>query len=282
MSIAGGFVRAVERGVDLGCTAIQIFVKNASQWRARPLGAAEAAAFRSAHRASGIGPLVAHSTYLINLAARHPAVRERSRALTGVELDRCAALGAGALIVHPGAHLGAGEERGLERVARSLDRVLAGRERQPVRLLLELTAGQGSLLGYRLEQLRRIIEMTDHPRKLGVCVDTCHAFAAGYALHTPDGYRAFWDELDAGLGRERLGAIHLNDSRAGLGSRRDRHANIGQGAIGLDTFARLLHDPALAAVPKIIETPSDDDFSGHRRDLEELRKLRRLAEGGPS
>lgn len=271
-SIAGGLPLAFPRALDLGCTAIQIFVKNPSQWRGKTLLEEECAAFGAAHLASGIEPLLAHSSYLPNLAATDLEILAKSIAGLRDELERCSRLGVPALVMHPGAHLGAGEEAGMDRVARSLDEILesfAG----SVRVLLELTAGQGTTLGYSLEQLAAIRQRTGDPGRVGVCVDTCHALAAGYAIDTEDGYHAFWDEFDRHLGLELLGGLHLNDSRHPRGSRRDRHANIGDGFVGLETCARLLDDPALRSVPKVIETPSPEDCSGHRKDLQVLREL---------
>jgi deoxyribonuclease-4 len=271
-SIAGGLPQAFPRALDLGCTAIQIFVKNPSQWRGKELLDDECQAFRAAHDASGIGPLLAHSSYLPNLAATDPEILAKSIAALRDELARCGRLGVHGLVVHPGAHLGAGEEAGLDLVARGLDQVLDGFE-GAARILLELTAGQGSTLGYKLEHLSEIRRRVSAPARIGICVDTCHALAAGYGIDTADGYRAFWDELDSRVGLEWLGAIHLNDSKHPQGSRRDRHANVGEGFLGLETFARLLNDGALAAVPKIIETPSPEDCSLHRQDLQALRQL---------
>lgn len=271
-SIAGGLPQAFPRALDLGCTAIQIFVKNPSQWRGKELLDEECQAFRAAHDASGIGPLLAHSSYLPNLAATDPEILARSIAGLRDELQRCCRLGVLGLVVHPGAHLGAGEEAGLDLVARSLDQVLDGLEGS-AGILLELTAGQGSTLGYKLEHLSEIRRRVCTPARIGVCVDTCHAFAAGYGIDSADGYRAFWVELDDLIGLDRLGAIHLNDSKHAGGSRRDRHANVGEGFLGIETFARLLNDGALAAVPKIIETPSPEDCSLHRQDLQALRRL---------
>ncbi|PYQ65070.1 MAG: deoxyribonuclease IV [Acidobacteria bacterium] len=276
-SVAGGMPTAIARATSLGCTAAQVFVKNASQWRGRELTAEEVAAFRAAHAESAVGPLVAHASYLINLCSADPVLLARSREALADELSRCARLGVGGLVVHPGAHLGAGEEAGVERVAASLDAVLAALPGAPVRVLLENTAGQGSCLGHRLEHLEAIRARVAAPARVGVCLDTCHAFAAGYALHEKAGYEEMWAEFAARIGFAALGGMHLNDSLRPFGSRRDRHAHIGEGEIGLGAFARLLHDPRLAGVPMIIETETGEDLAGHRRDLETLRGLSRPA-----
>ena len=271
--MAGGMPNSIARATSLGCTAAQVFVKNAAQWRWRELEEEEVAAFRAAHAGSAVGPLVAHASYLINLCGTDPLILERSREALADELARCARLGVMGLVLHPGAHLGAGEEAGVERVAASLDAVLAELPGAPVRVLLENTAGQGSCMGHRLEHLAAIRNRVAEPARVGICLDTCHAFAAGYALHEPAGYEEMFAEIEERIGLAALGCMHLNDSLRPFGSRRDRHAHIGEGEIGLGAFARLLQDPRLAAVPMIIETETGDDLEGHRRDLETLRGL---------
>jgi deoxyribonuclease-4 len=267
--------KAIARATALGCTAAQIFVKNGSQWRWKETGDEEAAAFRADRAASAVGPLVAHASYLINLCSADPALLARSREALADELTRCARLGVEGLVLHPGAHLGAGEEAGVERVAASLDAVLAVLPGSPVRVLLENTAGQGSCMGHRLEHLAAIRARVAAPERVGICLDTCHAFAAGYAIHEPAGYAELFAEVEERIGWDALGCLHLNDSLRPFNSRRDRHAHIGEGEIGLDAFARLLHDPRLENVPMILETETGDDLEGHRRDLETLRRLGR-------
>ena len=279
VSIAGGVVHAIERGEELGCGAIQIFVKNANQWRARPLAAEEAAAFRAAHEASRIGPLVAHATYLINLCAADRGFLTLSRETLGDELDRCALRGVAALVVHPGAHMGRGEGAGLARIADSLDAVFADRPDCPTRVLLELTAGQGTALGHRLEHLAAIRESAACRDRVGFCLDTCHAFAAGYPIHEEEGMDSFLDEAGSLLGLDRIGCLHLNDSLRPFGSRRDRHAHIGEGEIGLEAFARLLGDRRFQTVPMLLETEPGPDAEGHRRDLTTLRRLMKRRAG---
>jgi deoxyribonuclease-4 len=273
VSVAGGLSSAFPRADALGCTAIQIFVKNGSQWRGRELTGEEAASFRAAHAASGVGPLLAHASYLINLSATDPVILEKSRQALADELERCARLGVEGLVVHPGAHLGAGCDAGLERVVQSLDQVLESLPGNPVRVLLENTAGQGSCLGDRLEHLERIRSLVARPERVGVCLDTCHAFAAGYPIHEPEGSDDFWAEACGRFG-EALGALHLNDSLRPFGSRRDRHAHVGEGEIGVGAFARILTDPRLARIPMVIEVdPGGDEMELHRKDLEVLRGL---------
>jgi deoxyribonuclease-4 len=281
VSVAGGLATAFTRAAELGCTTIQIFVKNPNQWRARPLTEEETAAFQAAHAAGAVGEMMAHASYLINLAAADPQVVAMSRQALADELERCARLGVAALVLHPGAHMGAGEAAGLDRAAAALDQTLTALPGLPVRLLLENTAGQGSCLGHRLEHLAGIRERLSPAaaRRVGMCIDTCHAFAAGYAIHDPAGWRDFLAEALERLGPGAIGAIHLNDSLRPFASRRDRHAHIGEGEIGLPAFARLLAEPALAAVPMVVETEPGEQMAGHRRDLAALRGLTSPAAG---
>ena len=273
VSVAGGLATAFERGAEIGCRSLQIFVKNASQWRGKPLEPAAVEAFRAGHRKAGEPPLVAHAAYLINLCATDPRILERSRDALADELERCDRLGVPGLVVHPGAHLGAGEEAGLTAIAGSLDRIHRSLPDVRSRVLLELTAGQGTVLGYRLEQLAAIRERVRDGERIGFCLDTCHAFAAGYDLRTPAAVEGFLDEVERVLGLDAVACLHLNDSVGGLGSRRDRHANIGAGEIGRAGFRRLLEEPRLARAPMVLETPLGEDERGHARDLETLRGL---------
>ena len=273
VSAAGGMQRAVERAVEGGYDAFQLFVKSPQQWRARRLARGEAPAFRAALEASRPRQAVAHGTYLINLAATEPPTLRRSRSTLGIELGRCQTLGVPALVVHPGAHLGRGVERGVAAVAASLAVVLGQRRGRATRLLLENTAGQGTVLGWRLEQLAEMRRLSGRPERVGFCIDTCHALAAGYRIDRAAGWRAFVDQLDRQLGLANLGCLHLNDSRHEAGSRRDRHANIGQGHLGRAAFRRIVNEPRLAGVPMILETPLGDDGRGHRRDIALLRRL---------
>ena len=273
VSVAGGLAEGLRRGMEFGCDALQIFVKSPSQWQGKPLPAEESAAFRAAHFASPIGPLVAHAAYLINLAAPDPQILARSRAALADELLRCAALGIPALVVHPGAHLGTGVEEGLTAIARSLDAVDAEIGDCPTRVLLEITAGQGTVLGSRLQHLAAIRSRAASRERLGVCLDTCHAYAAGYALDSAAGWDEFLAELESEIGFDLVGCVHLNDSVDALGSRKDRHANLGEGCLGLEPFRRMLAEPRLRHAPMILETPIGDDGLGHARDLAILRGL---------
>lgn len=272
VSVAGGAPKAVERASELACDAFQIFVKSPSQWRNKPRTEAECVAFREAREAAGL-PVIAHAGYLINLASAKEDVLARSRDALADEIARCDALGVPGLVLHPGAAMDGDRDAALDAVAHSLDAVLAEAPSSSTTVLLENTAGQGSTLGITPAELAAIVARVERPERLGVCLDTCHAFAAGYDLRESEGLERLIDELDAGPGRERLAAWHLNDSKHGLGEHRDRHANIGDGVLGLEAFARLLHDDRFASLPMIVETPLGDDKQGHARDLETLRGL---------
>jgi deoxyribonuclease-4 len=280
MSIAGGMPTAVERAVSVGATALQVFVKSSNQWAARPFADGEVDAFRAAARDAGIAAhVVAHASYLINLASADDALWERSTEALGVEVERCAALGIPALVVHPGSPKDAGAEAGIDRVAAALDRVLgvrgaaAGR-RAGVRVLLETTAGQGATLGRTFQELGAILERTRCPGRVGVCFDTCHALAAGYEFRTEAGYRRTFRDLDRAVGLSSLAAMHLNDSKFDLGSRKDRHEHIGRGSVGLDAFARIVNDRRFRGIPMVLETPKDEKtLAEDRVNLATLRGL---------
>ncbi|MFA5515918.1 MAG: deoxyribonuclease IV [Desulfuromonadales bacterium] len=271
MSIAGGLPLAFRRGEELGCAAMQVFTKNANRWQGKPLAEEEVGAFRLAWKSSPIGPVIAHDSYLINLAAPDEDVWRKSIAAFADEMHRCAALGIPYLVMHPGAHLGTGESVGLARIAAAFRRLFdegpAG-----VTVLLENTAGQGSYLGGRFEHLAQIMEQVPGGH-FGVCFDTCHALAAGYDLSTAEGYAAVMDEFDRRIGIPLLSAFHLNDAKKGLGSRVDRHEHIGRGAIGHAGFRALMRDERFRAVPKILETPKGDDTTWDRMNLATLRQL---------
>ena len=269
MSIAGGLDRAIARAEAASCTALQIFTKNASRWQAKSLAAEEVRRFRRAWQASAVGPVVAHASYLINLASPDDDLRQRSIDALRDERQRCHLLGIGGLVVHPGAHMGAGEEAGLARVIASLRQMLA--EDLPVEILLENTAGAGTCLGGPVAHLQQVLQAVDGP--LALCLDTCHAQAFGYALDRAAGYDQWLDVLIQGPGLQYLRLFHVNDSRGGCGNRKDRHAHIGEGTIGIGGFRRLMQDPRLASIPRILETPKGDDDSMDRINLLRLRAL---------
>lgn len=271
MSIAGGLDRAFARAEAVGGTALQIFTKNAGQWRGKAIDDAAARAFRAAWGKSGIGPVLAHAGYLINLAAPDAELWGKSKVAFRDELQRCAHLGIPWLVMHPGSHRGQGDEAGLARVVTALKEILADSPAE-VGVLLENTAAQGDYLGGRFEHLAGILARVPHGR-LGVCFDTCHAFAAGYHLASAEGYRQVMTEFDHCVGVESIRAFHLNDSLKGLGSRVDRHEQIGRGAIGRAGFAALMTDARFTAIPKILETPKGEDDAWDRINLALLRQL---------
>lgn len=276
MSIAGGLPQALVRARAAGCDTVQLFTKSTNQWRAKPLAGADVAAFRRTLRTTGLRPVVAHDGYLINLAAPPGETRRKSLEAFRVELDRAEALGIPFLVTHPGAHVGQGVETGLRRVGEALDALHAATPGYRVLTLLETTAGQGSSLGHRFEHLARLLELVEAHARLGVCLDTCHIFAAGYEIRTAAGYRETMRAFDALIGLRRLKAIHVNDSKRELGSRVDRHEHIGRGRIGLGGFRWLVNDRRLRRVPMLLETPKGDDCP--RWDRRNLRALRRLVE----
>jgi deoxyribonuclease-4 len=273
MSAAGGLVRAVERGSAAGCQAIQIFTKNSNQWRAKPLEDEEAVRFREELVRRKIQLAFAHDSYLINLASPDPVLLGRSREAFLDEMERAEKLGLQFVVLHPGAHLGTGETAGIRRASESFDWIF---ERTPgcrVRVLIETTAGQGTNLGYRFEEIHAMIDGVKEGGRLGVCVDTCHLFAAGYDLRTRGGYEKTFDDFERVVGLERIQAFHLNDSKKPLGSRVDRHEHIGKGCLGLEPFRLLLNDPRFRGLPMVLETPKGKDDAW---DLENLRILRGL------
>ncbi|MFQ5701871.1 MAG: deoxyribonuclease IV [Acidobacteriota bacterium] len=273
MSIRGGVHHAVERGAEVGCDAIQIFTKSSNQWHAKPLSDDEIDLFKRLQVETGISPVVAHSAYLINLATPDRKLYARSTAALGEELDRCEKLGIPFLVLHPGAHTGSGEEAGIARIARALDRLFDRRRHYRAHLLLETTAGQGSCIGHRFEHLRDIIQRMALDDHVGVCFDTCHVFAAGYDLRTTKGYHEVMDQFDQCVGLSRLGAFHLNDCKKPLGSRADRHEQIGKGFIGLEAFRCLMNDPRFTQIPMLLETPKGPDCAEDRVNLRLLRSL---------
>ncbi len=274
MSIAGGVDLAPLRGQEVGCRAIQLFTKSSNQWQARPLPTEEIERYRANLQAAGIAQAVAHDSYLINLASTDPALHQRSMAAFLEELERAEALGIPYLVTHPGAHMGAGEEAGLRQVANSLRELLKRTKDYRVQVVLETTAGQGSTLGHRFEQIAVLLDAIGIPERTGVCLDTCHIFAAGYDIRTPDGYADVLSAFDRVVGISHLRVIHLNDSKKDLGCRVDRHEHIGKGAIGLEAFRCLVTDSRLRGRPMILETPKDGDFvSADRRNLNTLRRL---------
>ena len=274
LSIAGGLPRAVDRAEASGCQALQIFTKSAGQWRARNLPRDEIALFRRRLRQTKIRPVVAHNSYLINLATADPELRQKSIESLTEEIDRADALGLDGLVMHPGSFTSGTEEGGLKLIADGLATVLAARPEVKTRILLEHTAGQGTNLGHRFEHLAEIIDLLGGSPRVGVCLDTCHLLAAGYDICSPEGYADTFKQFGRVVGFSRLQAFHLNDSKKPRASRVDRHEHIGQGCIGLAPFQRLLHDPRFAKLPMLLETPKEDTPASRRlSDVDPLDRM---------
>lgn len=274
MPTAGGHHKAILSGKEIGCDTVQIFTASPRQWRAPTISPELAEAFRNAVAESGITKTVAHDSYLINLAAEPGSdVLSKSRAAFRAEIERAEALGVNFLVSHPGAHGGAGEEVGIARLIESLDIIHAETAGAKVRTALETTAGQGTYLGGRFEQLARIISGVKDPERLAVCLDTCHVFAAGYDIRTPETYAETMRLFDEIIGLKWLQVIHANDSQKAFGSHADRHAHIGEGEIGLEAFRLLVNDPRLAGLPIIVETPESETM--HEVNVRRLRELLR-------
>jgi deoxyribonuclease IV len=275
MSIAGGCDRAVWAAHAIAFRTVQLFTKNNNRWDGVPMTDAHAQAFRSALDRTGVVEPVAHTSYLINLASPDEALWRKSIAAMVDELERCAKLGITELVLHPGAHMGEGEEAGLARVARGLDEVCRRTAGCDVVIDLETTAGQGTCLGHRFEHLGAILDRVRRPERLGICADTCHIFAAGYPLGTPGEYHGTIDRMVRSVGLDRLRVWHLNDSCRERGSRVDRHAAIGAGHLGLEPFRHLVNDPRFRDVPMILETPKGM-VDGEDLDVRNARVLRQL------
>jgi len=277
MSIAGGLDLAIERGAALACTSIQIFDKSNNQWAARTLDDGEVARFVAARARTGIDPVVAHDSYLINLCSPDDVLYAKSIDALVEEMERCRRLGVDWLVVHPGGHMGQGEDFGVRRMATALDEVHRRVPPGGTRIAIETMAGQGTVIGHRFEQIAALISRVRRPGRLGVCLDTCHVFAAGYDLRTPAAYAETLRRFDGVIGLDRLGVVHVNDSKRDLGSRVDRHEHIGEGALGLDAFRLLMNDPRLVNRPFLLETPKDAKTC--REDRRNLATLMRLVDG---
>lgn len=266
LSIAGGLEKALTRGHALGCPTIQIFTKSSNQWKERVLEQSEITRFCQERKRTGINPVISHASYLINLASPDAEGYRKSVDAMIQEVRRCEQLGIDLIVVHPGFHKGQGMAWGIDRIAAALDAVHAGTEGVKVRITLETTAGQGSAIGGKLDEIARIMEKVKEQSRLAFCLDTCHLFVAGYDLRTEQGYRDLLRDIEDAIGVNNLRVIHLNDSKREIGSRVDRHENIGAGMIGEGLFRRIMTDASLAGIPKIIETPDD---------IENLQLLRR-------
>ncbi len=273
MSIAGGVGEALLRGKTAGCDCIQIFTKSSRQWRAKPYTEEDIATFRRNQRETGIAMVIAHDSYLLNLGAPNEELRKKSVAGFIDEMERCEALGVPYLVAHPGSHVGSGEETGIKTIAKSIDETQAACKGFEVKIALEITAGQGSNLGYKFEQIAQMIDSTRESDRLRLCFDTEHAFAAGYDIASEEGYERTMAELDKHVGIKRVVAFHLNDSLKPFNSHVDRHEHIGKGHIGKEAFRRLLHDPRFFGLPMCLETDPGPDMKDIIKDLETLRSL---------
>jgi len=273
MSTSGGLSTAFERAQSIGINTMQVFTKNQNRWEQKPTSPEEIERWFKAQEATGVRPVVSHAAYLLNLGTPDDALWEKSvKALIDV-LTRAEQLGILGVVLHPGAHMNSGEAAGIARIIAGLDRGHAATPGYRTLTLIETTAGQGTALGYRFEQLQAMLDGVKEPERIGFCFDTCHVFAAGYDLTTPESYAATMAEFDRLAGLERLKCFHFNDSKKGLGSRVDRHDAIGTGALGLAPFGFILNDPRFAGTPMILETPKSEDM---HEDVENLKTLSAL------
>lgn len=274
MPISGGLAKAIERGASIGCTTIQIFTKSNRQWKAKELSKQEIELFKDTAKALKISPIVAHATYLINIASADPKISHSSTQALAMELARCQTLDIPYLVLHPGSYGKGTPEQGLERISHHLDAIFEQVPGNTI-ILLETMAGQGTSLCWNFEQIATVIRKSTHKKRLGVCLDTCHAFVAGYDFTSKASYEKFWQDFDNHIGIEKLKVIHINDSKKGCGSRVDRHEHIGKGALGLKPFELLFNDPRFFDVPKILETPkaTEEPFTEDKMNMATIMDL---------
>jgi len=270
LSTKGGLPTVFERAAAIDAASVALFAKNSNQWKGKVLTDDDCAAFSGVRT---VRPLLTHTSYLINLATTNALFYEKSVPAMADELDRAERLGAYAAVLHPGAHMGAGVQSGIDQIARSFDQIHAATAGYRVVTLLETAAGQGSCLGCSFEELGQIIDRIDDKSRMGICIDTCHIFAAGHDIRTRDGYERMVESVEEHVGIENVGAFHLNDSKKPLGSRVDRHEHIGKGEIGLEAFRMLLNDPRFAGIPKLLETPKTIETESDRMNIATLRSL---------
>jgi deoxyribonuclease IV len=275
LSIAGGYYKAVEAAAELKMDCVQIFTKNNNQWKGKTLSPEDVALFRDAIERTGIRMPCGHDSYLINLASPTESLWRQSLDAFVIEIERAEALGLVGLVIHPGSCVGSSETEGLGRIVLAIDEAFKRTSRAQVQIWLETTAGQGSSLGHRFEHLRAILDGVKESHRLGVCIDSCHIFAAGYPLASPGDYQATMEQFDAIVGLRWVRAFHLNDSKRELGSRVDRHEHIGKGHLGREAFRNILNDPRFAAIPMYLETRKGT-VNGRSLDAMNLAVLRRL------
>lgn len=272
MSIAGGVFNAPHRGLEASCNAIQIFTKSSNQWKAKPLTDDDIEKFLEAQKETGVKVVCAHDSYLINLASPNDTLFDKSSNGFAKEMKRCDMLGIENIVMHPGSHVGSGEEAGIKRIADAFNKIMNADPDGKVTICLETTAGQGTNLGYTFEQLAQIIDNTENKERMGICLDTCHIFTAGYKFSNEKEYKATVKDFDNIIGLDRLKVIHFNDSKKDFGTKVDRHAHIGKGFIGKKPFGFFVNDRRLKKVPMILETPKESA----KEDIENLNILRSL------
>lgn len=277
-SISGGPHKALSRGKDKGCEIVQSFTRFRLKWKAKELTDSEIEIFNKSREETGVIPVSIHSSYLINLSSPHREIRKKSYSLLLAEIEWTRKLNIPFLILHPGFHMGMGEERGLRKISDSISHAIAESEGSGVHILLETTSGQGTSLGWRFEHLRDIIDLSDKSEYLGVCFDTCHVFAAGYDFRNEEAYRQTMEKFDKVVGNKRLKFFHINDSKTELGSRIDRHNHPGKGNIGMKPFSFFLNDPEFTDHPFILETPKEVHNTGIDMDIINLKALKKLME----
>jgi deoxyribonuclease IV len=275
-STAGGLENAIYRAAEYECTTLQIFTKSGRTWKEKELSIDEINRFKKAKRETGISRIISHASYLINIASNDIEKYQKSKNALKNELLRSSKLGIESLVLHPGSHLNQGENKGIDLVVKTINSIFSENKEISIRLVLETTAGQGTNLGYSFEQLGKLINKTKDTAKVGVCIDTCHIFTAGYDLSSHDATRRTFEKFDSIIGLEHLSVLHLNDSLNKLGSKKDRHAHIGKGFIGEDAFTFIMQDSRLTEIPKIIETPKNDAGDDTRdMDMVNLEKLQK-------
>ena len=272
VSIAGEMYKSVERALSIGATTMQIFTKSSRSWVAKKLTDQNCEDFKTAVKSSGLSHLVAHASYLINIGT-HDGETERKAvdALTD-ELMRCEQLGIPYLVLHPGSHVGEGIEKGIKQIAKHLDAILQKIDGKTI-IALETMAGQGTNLGSTFEEIKTIIDLCEEKKRIGVCLDTCHIFSAGYDISTTDGYKKVMKSFDEIIGLKKLKVVHINDSKTAFNSHKDRHEELGKGSIPLETFKLIMHDKNLENIPKILETPTDDEMKLYCKEIKLLKEL---------
>lgn len=271
LSTSKGLVQMLHNAVELGCSCAQIFTSSPQQWRSKKYTPSEADAFKAAQAETGVGPVISHESYLINLASLDAEILAKSEQAFREEIARCGTLGLPLLVMHWGSYKGGTLDEGIARLAKSLNEMIPLADEAGVRIVLEITAGQGCYMGGDFAQFPQLFAQIPAHDRLGICLDTAHLFAAGYDLRDETSYNALWQQFDRHLDRERLQAIHMNDTDKALGSHADRHSHIGQGQLGMDTFRRIMQDPLLTHIPKILETPGGEEM--HAANLQVLRTL---------